>query len=472
MNKTASMVMSTLALGLGSTALAQNQPSAGLLNDWLRSWDPVSKDYDIGGHFRVRYEDHRYMAIPGVPGAVDFRESSPDTDNNYWLFRTRFHVGTSISSWASVYAEGQDSFSSSDDRNPDLESDRIDLYQAWFTIGNPKVFPLTAKLGRQELSYGDERLIGAFEWNNLSRVFDAVKLRYQDEDFWADGFVSQVVIPDDNNFNMSNEYDTFSGVYAGTSTMVKNQETHAYFLARNASLDSPALQTGNLVPLATPRDIYTLGTRWKSSPRAYGNWDYTLEGVYQWGRFKETAGSSSLDHEAFAGTLNVGYTLAKTPGKPRLALEYNYASGDDDPLDGKHRTFENLFPTNHKFYGAMDFFSWQNMHNGRLNFSVQPHKGVSVSFDVNSFWLADDRDFFYQANGQPRNGSGYGRNTGAGKYVGTELGLVVTYSPDPALQVQIGSGRFFVGDYPSDTFANAGGAHDASWAYGQLRFNF
>jgi len=46
-------------------------------------------------------------------------------------------------------------------------------------IGNHKEFPVSLKVGRQELSYGEERLVGAFAWNNIGRVFDAVKVRWQ-----------------------------------------------------------------------------------------------------------------------------------------------------------------------------------------------------------------------------------------------------------------------------------------------------
>ncbi len=470
------MAIGTVALGLGTAVMGQEQPSAGLLNDWLRSWDPVSKDYDLGGEFRLRFEDHHYQAIQGVPGAGDFRETTPIPDNTYWLFRTRLHVGYSFCDWSSIYVEGQDSYVEGDERIPTPDQNRFDFRLAYLDVGNAKRFPLTARIGRQELKYGDERLIGPLDWHNITRVFDAVKLRYENEDLWADGFVSHVVIPDNHNFDMGNEYDWFSGVYAGSKTLVAKTEAEAYFLARNASVDSPNLQaTGHLVPLATPRDIYTVGTRLKSLPRAYGDWDYTLEGAYQFGRFKDTAMGPSLEHEAYAASLTVGYTFRKVPGTLRVSGEYSYASGDDDALDGKHKTFEQLFPTIHKFYGLMDFFAWQNMHSGRVGVSSKPHKQVEVAMDVHSFWLADDRDAFYRLNGTPRLTDGYGRFSEAGKYVGTELDLVVTYAPHPAVQVQIGAGRFFVGDYPSDSFSLAGvpgGSRDANWTYGQFRLRF
>ena len=52
-------------------------------------------------------------------------------------------------------------------------------------------------MGRQELIYGEERLIGAFGWNNIGRAFDAAKLRWQNAWFGADFFTGYPVIPAD-----------------------------------------------------------------------------------------------------------------------------------------------------------------------------------------------------------------------------------------------------------------------------------
>ena len=62
------------------------------------------------------------------------------------------------------------------------------MHQAYLVLGNAKQFPISAKVGRQELSYGDERLVGAFDWNNIGRVFDAAKLRYENDTLWVDAF--------------------------------------------------------------------------------------------------------------------------------------------------------------------------------------------------------------------------------------------------------------------------------------------
>ena len=49
------------------------------------------------------------------------------------------------------------------------------------------------RAGRQELSYGDERLVGAFGWDNLGRSFDAARLRYRTGAWVNDFFWSRLV---------------------------------------------------------------------------------------------------------------------------------------------------------------------------------------------------------------------------------------------------------------------------------------
>src|ERR1051325_9682633 len=210
------------------------RPSAGLVNDWLRQDNPSMASWDIGAQVRLRYEIRDNFGIAGTAGSFEFRRNGADVDNAYFLHRIKPHIGYTAS-WFSVFVEGRSSGSTGDDRNPNPESDGpIDLHQAYVSLGNHKEFPVSLKVGRQELSYGDERVVGAFNWNNIGRVFDAAKLRWQNSWFAADAFAGRVIIPDDNNFNMPNDYDWFSGVYASTK-LIPKQTTEFYFLSRNTA---------------------------------------------------------------------------------------------------------------------------------------------------------------------------------------------------------------------------------------------
>jgi hypothetical protein len=409
---------------------------------------------------------------------VDFRASTPDSANDFLLLRTRFHLGYSPAEWLTVFGEGQNSSSTGDRRNPNPQSDGpVDLHQGYILLGGTKDLPLSLKVGRQELSYGDERLVGAFDWDNMGRVFDTAKLRFEQNQFWVDAFVGRVVMPNDNQFDQPNWDDWFSGIYGSTRALVPKTEVQLYCLADNASANSPkdvtTIGKGN-----SPRDIYTIGARFQTLPGQFHGWD--LNGVFagQFGDFEYAPGTPGvingqrLNQLAYATHIEVGYTFTTQDLKPRLALGFDYASGDDNPNDKDHNTFVNLYPTNHKFYGAMDFLSWQNLIDPYIKASITPAKGISFALTYNAFWLATTSDFFYQANQAPRTTGGYGIHPQNGTFAGQEIDLVATYQPTAFLQVQGGFGHYFTGDYVNQTFQNLGGAHDANWVYVQAQFNF
>ena len=460
-----------------------NAPSAGLANDWLRRQAPEFSAWDFGGQLRARWEHKENFAesgetsLPGKVPIVDFRSANSHGDNSYFLLRATTHLGYQ-GDWFGVYAEGRESSSTGDARNPNPESDKFDLHQGYLKLGNQKEFPVTAKIGRQELAYGDERLIGAFDWNNIGRSFDAAKLRFQDQNLSLDAFAGRVMIPTDNRFDVANDYDTLYGLYASSPTVVPFEETQLYFLARDTQSGSPNLQTSALVPLPSPRRIYTLGFRVKSKPGELNGWDYTAEADYQFGWFESATGAAPTakigartDQEAYAAHLDGGYTWDKVWGKPRLALEFNYASGGTN--HNTHATFDQMYPTGHAFSGIMDFYAWQNVQDARVSFTLKPAPKVTATATYRGVWLASTSDYFYQANTAARTTGGYGIHPGDSNFVGTELDLILTYTPASYAKIQGGYGHFFIGDYIKQSLAaDPGGSADANYVYVQTTLTF
>lgn len=470
-------------------------PFQGFINEWLRKDDPYMNKWDFGGSVRVRYEVRDNFGIAGSGAgpttSLDFRKNGADVDNDYLLERIRVRAGYT-DKWFSALVEGRSSLAQSDDRFASTappppkegqgpEQDAFDLHQAFVTIGNHKEFPLSLKIGRQEFIYGEERILGAFGWNNIGRVFDSAKLRWQTEWFGADFFSGRVVIPQDDRFNVPNDYDWFSGVYA-TSAKIPKHSLDVYLFSRNASAQAATAEPHPQAPQPSARDIYTLGVRLKSTPGQLGNWDYTLDLIGQLGNFRDTragAPAERLDHQAYAVVAQGGYTFKDAWGTPRFGLEYSHGSGDSDPTDDKHETFENLFPTNHKFYGYMDFFSLQNLHNIRAIAQIKPHPRLSVALEGHLFWLADTSDNLYTAAGTPRGGTGatpgtgYGINPNYSSYVGSEVDLIAGYALTRFAQLEAGYAHFFTGDYIEQSLsAPTRGSTDANWLYVQLNVNF
>ncbi len=433
-----------------NSQLTASDVQPGLVNDWLRSQSSSFSAWDLGGQFRARYEHAEYL------GPVDFSATGGHSSDNRMLLRTFVHAGYDPTPWLNFYAEGRDSRGFWDEPNPNPDLDTVDLHQAFIQIGKPQLFPIIAKL------------------------------RYEVEGFWVDGFVSRPVIVWNGHFNESDDQDVLSGVYASTTKLMPWQESEVYFLARNTGTGSPQFYGPPPDPQgATPRDIYTIGVHLKSLPGKLGGWDYNLEVAEQFGQYKESAAGAptsvagkNLVQQAYAAVAGGGYTWTNAPGKPRAGLEYLYSSGDSNPTDGKHETFDNLFPTNHRQFGMMDIFSWENDQILRFMGSIQPLESLTVAADYRLVWLADTHDSFYTNKGARRgglastDGTGYGINPNSSSYVGSEIDLVATYAIRRYTSLQAGIGHFFVGGYVKSSLAGIGGARDATFVYAQFTLNF
>ena len=384
-------------------------------------------------------------------------------DDNWFEQRLRIGMLVKVAPWLRIYAQAQDSREWLSDR-ADIPGvlgaegdDPFDLRQAYVEFGDALSSPLTLKIGRQILSYGDERLVGGFDWNNISRTFDAVKLSYKQKTWSLDAFASTVVTAHREGYNQSdflngNETEReqiFSGLYFST-TALDWQTTDAYLFH---------LHQNNATPGET--NFFTLGLRAKSTPGKFGPFDYEAELAAQAGKVK------GKDLTAFASHVGGGYTF-NTAWKPRLGLEYNFASGDSDPKDGDVDTFQNLFPTNHKFYGIMDVFSWQNMHELALSLKASPCKSVTAQADFHTFWLANTDDSWYRANGVATVRPLSYAARSASNYAGSEADLIVTWNVRKELQIQGGYSHFFAGSYLSDT----GPSSDANFGYLQAILTF
>jgi hypothetical protein len=438
------------------------------------------------------------VRVEGRNNNFDFNDDVNALTDDWWLLQ-RFRIGLLFkpTPWLRIYAQGQDSREWLSDR-PDFPGllaaegdDSFDLRQGYIEIGNPKEFPLVLKVGRQILSYGDERLIGAFDWNNIGRTFDAVKLRYEEKTWWVDAFAASVVVPTRGQYNQSDLFNgnetqreqTFAGIYFSTTAIpVQTTDIYALYLHENP----------NRFPVVNgDTNFGTFGFRVKSKPGAFAptpapepadgkatidgktaapapapakkpvGFDYDAEVAVQAGEVRE------LDLTSFAAHAGVGYTF-DVAWLPRVGVEYNFATGDDDPADGDIETFQNLFPTNHKFYGYMDVFSWQNIHNPAASLRVTPVKALVLQLDYHAFWLAETDDVWYRANGTTAVRPLDARSRCANNFAGQELDFTVTWNVTKNVSILAGYSHFFAGTYLADT----GPSDDADFGYVQTTISF
>lgn len=335
------------------------------LGDELPAWLTLS------GEFRFRFENLQ---------GLGYSEAS---DDGYGLTRTRLEVGIRPVSWLNFGIQAQDS------RAPGIRPalsnsggvrDPFDLRQAYAEIGASQS-PASLKVGRQALIYGDSRLIGAPDWSNTSRVFDAVRLQVREAGAKLDLFSASVVRNDPNRrLNRSVEGEYLHGLYGSLENVIPGSTLEPYLLWQTKSSVVNELNAhGDL-------DRYTVGLR--AWGKGLGPWDYNAALVRQWGQ------AAGADIQAWAGYGELGYSI-EARLNPRLYVHYNYGSGDKDPGDGRIEGFDNLYPTTAFLYGRANRVGWRNHKGLRLGSEFKPHSKLTLLLEFHSFWLASRTDALY-----------------------------------------------------------------------------
>ncbi len=357
----------------------------------------------LGGEYRMRVESFQGMG---------FRDDSGDT---HALNRVRLNLGIRPTGWLKVFVQGQDARIWGNSRVPSAPpyKDSMDLRQGYLELGDSDQKAFGLRAGRQELVFGEQRLIGHTSWSNTARSFDAVRATVRVSGVRIDAWASSVVVIRDATFNRSETGNNFHGIYASA------KPGEAYALWRVG----PGL------------DFKTYGARRAGKlPRGF---DYSVELAFQ-------AGSvARQDLRAWAGHWLAGYAVPAR-WSPRLIAEYNYASGDRDPADNRRGTFDSLYPTPHGKYGYTDQVGWRNIHDVHFGLELKPRPRWSAAAHFYDWWLASARDFLYNAGGAPVFRSPDGA---AGRHVGEEIAVEAAYAVSKQLQIGAAVGHAFPGEF-------------------------
>lgn len=164
----------------------------------------------------------------------------------------------------------------------------------------------------------------------------------------------------------------------------------------------------------------------------------------------------------------LGYERAKAKFKPRLWAYYDWASGDANPSNGVHGTFNQLFPWAHRYFGFMDLVGRQNIRDFNLLFTASPTKKTNFTIWYHIFHLAQARDALYNSSGVPYRISPTGS---AGTYVGQELDLLLQYVVNPRADVLFGYSHFWAGNFVKATNP-VGVSGNAGFYYSQWSWRF
>ena len=354
---------------------------------------PAALPFQLKGQVRTRLE------------WTDNDFNSGDANLVHFL-RTRIGIAAQPHEHTGVFVQLQDARQWGEETNTlaDGSGDNIDFHQAYIKIDQFLAPPLSLKLGRQEMVYGGQRLIGAVGWHNIGRAFDAVKLRYGAKSY-VDLFNAKLAESGIRDRN-------FYGLYGHLAASRHSWEPYLLFEQdKNSGVNLKRATLG----------LYGKGVFTGASGHAFG---FELESALQRGKL------GVQDVAAFMGTGALTY-VSPHWRKHKFTLGLDFLSGDDDPTDADYKVFDTLFATNHKFYGFMDFFLNIPVHTGQgglldfmLKGEMKTAANTKLAVHLHHFALAEGQD----------------------KTLGQELDAIVTHKYNKAYSIQWGGLVFLPGD--------------------------
>jgi hypothetical protein len=430
---------------------------------------------ELGGTYRVRYEDLSSSLRPGVK----------DSDR-LLAERLLLRVRVGDEKRFGVF-ELEDSRTQLDDENTPLGTDDVnaaEILQAHVGLGFfdalRKGDRLDFQAGRMTIDLGSRRLVARNSFRNTINGFTGLHGSWRGPGAPADAggkgagngievrgfFVLQVDRRpterdrlDDNDVQLDRDNSDvrFWGLHLSDPRLAADLKGEVYVLGLQEE-DRPGAPTAN-------RDFVTAGARLLRPPAAK-RWDFEVETALQVGESRRStaaAVTADLDHEAWFAHGHAGYKLA-TRGAPRVVLQYDYASGDDDPTDGENNRFDTLYGARRFEFGPTGIFGLlarSNISAPGLRLELSPGAGRSLMVAYRPAWLASRRDALTTNGAQDPSGR-------SGSFVGhlVETSLQVNVLPGN-LAVEVGGAHVFAGD-----FLRSRDVSDTTYGYVQTTFTF
>jgi len=310
---------------------------------------------------------------------------------------------------------------------------RVTMNEAWAKMKFEGGYFI--QIGRQQLTYDDDRILGTLDWNVNGNWHDALKLGYED----GNNKLHVILGYNQSAANKGNYYSGPMGYRNMQTVWYHYQDPVTPFgislLAINLGRKDAENGDGKM------HYMQTMGTDVTYKPAGLD-----LHGAFYYQMGKDATGTS---HSAWMASAKVGYAIDPVWG---VNVGYDYLSGNDG--GDKVKYFDALYGTHHKFYGFMDYFP------GKLRQGLQDiQAGITAKASAKTSVLAN---YHYFLTAQ--------KVGDLGKGLGHELDLQLTTTLMKNVTLMAGY-SFMLGTETMDVVK--GGNHKSwqDWAWIQLNIN-
>jgi len=359
----------------------------------IASGSACAQELKIGGQIRPRTELRNATGVNDVVSTM----------------RTRVQLTSDLAATARVFLQVQDVRTFGEETSTMTSLNHIDLHQGFIEFGNTRT-SWNARIGRQEASFDEERLVGNADWVQQGRGFDGARLG------WQRGRTTLDIIA----------FEVSDASVRGKTADERFLAAHTTFkFQKYANVDAYLFQ--NHVSGASVTNQNTFGARLSG---VYGIWSYRFEPAVQRG----TRRGTSVNAYLFAArvTASVSHAMAQ------FTAWLDQLSGDDEATYATTKAFDTVFGTNHKFYGIADIFTNIPLHTANrglqdwsLKSSCQVMSAIGINADVHQF------------NATAARGLSSAR-------LGREADVFATFKYSPRLTVAGGAARYVRGQAMSE----------------------
>ncbi len=361
----------------------------------------LNAQFYITGEYRPRYEmSHGYMRLPG-----------PDQDaSNFISQRTRLNFGFNDDRLRTYLSLQDVRLWGSQPQLVGNESNSISVHEAWFEYALVPKFSI--RIGRQELSYDDQRLFGNVDWTQQGRVHDLALAKYEDAFKIHAGFAYN------ENDNRRNNYYTGPDAYKALQFFWLSKDFE------NLSASLTFLNNG-LAEMVSGKQVIHYSQTF--GPYITGRFSHIL---YEGGLFYQ-GGRNAYGENISAYNFRIKAVQDLSNGL-NFGLGYEVLSGTHYHHSQSRNSFNPFYGTNHKFNGYMDYFyvgnqlDWYGLHDMYL----------TGSFKYSDFTFKLMPHIFYSEKVIP------GVET---QYLGTEIDFIASYKVTEVFNLELGYSQVFSG---------------------------
>jgi hypothetical protein len=451
-----------LACAMPTVVVAQERPAAPrpafenlrYREDWSSkpsgdAWDALKHvDLDaagrhwisFGGHLRVRGESVR-----------NFLGGGPGTRRDAFLVgRAHLHADLHVGSHVRGFVEGR----VADVAGRELpggaraiDRDRLDLGNAFLEArGSAQGMLVIARVGRQELQLGRERILSPLDWANVRRIFEGASAEVRRGSVAVTAFAVHPlqILPEARDVALDGV--SLLGSEVSWRAPTSGRVLEAALLVR--STDAVGAVAGAERSTLAARLLTPVGRR-----------ELVLEvegGVQR---------ASGTGRATFATMLATDLTLSpRWRGAPAITLGIDRASGTPAGAPAQSETWDQLYPLAHAYAGFADMLGRRNLLEERLVVQFSPRPPVRARVAFHAFQRVSDADAAYDVAGAVFRSA----LPGSARDVGKEVDLSIQWRLSRHLRADGGIARVSAGRFLRET----GSALPYTWGFASLVATF